>query len=625
VLNQLRTGRLSQCGLPKAIMQLRSADLRRFTVSVPVVVACFIAGIGAPSGLFLSTLLLPMSVWASCEIASVELPVTLSGLRPLVTATINGVDVNFVLDSGAFWSMITPAAAEQFNLPHRRVPFGMRVEGVGGRADIYATRVKEFTLAKTAFPNVEFIVGGNEPGANAVGLIGQNFLAIADVEYDLGNGAVRIAYPGDDCKKVGLAYWAGSKPYSEIELLRPRHTVGKKTDAFAYVNDVKMRVAFDTGSATSILSLPAAERAGLVPGGEGVVPAWEMHGIGHKESQTWIATVRNFTIGGERITNTHLRIGDFDLLDTDMLLGADFFLSHRIYVANSREKIYFTYNGGRYFDTSVHLNLAQQATKNENAEVTPGDAQGYARRGAALVARQDFPGALADMTRACELDPGVGKYFLLRGQIRLNLSQQLLAMSDFNEALRLDPDDVDARLARAQLHIAGHDAESARADLGVADKLAASQANSRLAIAQLYLRLDLPEAALGQYNQWIVSHAQDVKLNMVLNSRCWARALMGTELDKALDDCDAAVKSKPESAAYLDSRGLVYLRLGKIDKALDDYDAALRVNPKIAWSLYGRGIVRLRKGAIDAGNADIAAAKAIRPSIATDAKRYGIE
>ena len=29
-----------------------------------------------------------------------------------------------------------------------------------------------------------------------------------------------------------------------------------------------------------------------------------------------------------------------------MLLGADFFLSHRIYVANSRDKLYFTYNGG---------------------------------------------------------------------------------------------------------------------------------------------------------------------------------------------------------------------------------------------------------------------------------------
>jgi len=32
-----------------------------------------------------------------------------------------------------------------------------------------------------------------------------------------------------------------------------------------------------------------------------------------------------------------------------MLLGADFFMSHRIYVANGRRMIYFTYNGGPVF------------------------------------------------------------------------------------------------------------------------------------------------------------------------------------------------------------------------------------------------------------------------------------
>ena len=32
-----------------------------------------------------------------------------------------------------------------------------------------------------------------------------------------------------------------------------------------------------------------------------------------------------------------------------MLLGADFFLSHRILVSNSQHKLYFTYNGGPVF------------------------------------------------------------------------------------------------------------------------------------------------------------------------------------------------------------------------------------------------------------------------------------
>jgi len=32
-----------------------------------------------------------------------------------------------------------------------------------------------------------------------------------------------------------------------------------------------------------------------------------------------------------------------------MLLGADFFQSHRIYVANSQRQMFFTYNGGPVF------------------------------------------------------------------------------------------------------------------------------------------------------------------------------------------------------------------------------------------------------------------------------------
>jgi len=35
-----------------------------------------------------------------------------------------------------------------------------------------------------------------------------------------------------------------------------------------------------------------------------------------------------------------------------MLIGADFFLSHRVYVASSQNRLYFTYNGGPVFDLS---------------------------------------------------------------------------------------------------------------------------------------------------------------------------------------------------------------------------------------------------------------------------------
>jgi tetratricopeptide (TPR) repeat protein len=81
---------------------------------------------------------------------------------------------------------------------------------------------------------------------------------------------------------------------------------------------------------------------------------------------------------------------------------------------------------------------------------------------------------------------------------------------------------------------------------------------------------------------------------------------------------------RPNTADYLDSRGLVYLRKNDYDKAIADYNAALHLQPKIAWSLYGRGLAKLHKGLTADGHADIAAATALEPEIAQRAATYGI-
>jgi tetratricopeptide (TPR) repeat protein len=109
-----------------------------------------------------------------------------------------------------------------------------------------------------------------------------------------------------------------------------------------------------------------------------------------------------------------------------------------------------------------------------------------------------------------------------------------------------------------------------------------------------------------------------------LNDRCRARAFLGTGLDKALDDCDTALRLSHQSAAVFDSRALVRLREGKLDRAISDYNSSLKARPGNAWSLFGRGLAELRSGKAAQGQADIDAAKALDSHIADAFAKIGL-
>ena len=508
-------------------------------------------------------------------------------------------------------------------------PLGTFISGVGGDQLPSLATVKEFTIFGAKFPNVVFYVAGNDLGP-AVGALGQNLFRVADTEYDLANGAIRIMRPGKECKSIALAYWAKPGSYSEIDINVPTeddpHVYG-----YAYVNGKRIKVMFDTGSARSLLSLSAAKSLGITPTSEGVEPAGTSTGVGKHHVENWIAPFHSFKIGEEEIRDTRLLIGDIgsNPAGEEMLLGGDFFLSHRVYVAISRGKLYFTYNGGPVFNLgsdsksasarSESIAVASGQTIGGAAE--PTDAAGFSRRAAVASARHDYASAIADLDRACKLAPTEPRYFRERGMALREDRQYALAAADFDAALKLKPDDVPSLLARASLRAKS----DTTADLEAADRYLPKEAPEHLEIGATYERMDLLPAAVLQYSKWIDSHERsDVDMAHALNLRCWARALQGQELEGALADCNGALKAQSGSADLLDSRGLVYLRLGSYDRAMADYDAALAAEPKIAWSHYGRGIARIRTGRTSDGQADIAAAISLSPKIAETAQRHGI-
>jgi tetratricopeptide (TPR) repeat protein len=559
-----------------------------------------------------------------CRLGTIaELPVTMSGSRPTVPARINGTEARFVADSGAFYSVISPAAAAEFKLPSTTLPVSVTMRGIGGSAKASGTTVREFMLAGIRLANVEFFVGGGEPGAGAAGVLGQNVLSIADVEYDLANGAIRLMNP-HDCRGATLAYWVSDpQRYSMIDIFKATPD-SPHTRGVILVNGMKVRAVFDTGASASILSVRAAGRAGVRPESPGVEPGGFWRGIGRGALQTWVAPFDTIKIGDEEIRHVRLRIGEIELDKADMLIGADFFLSHRIYVASSQRKLYFTYNGGPVFDLST--DSPPPPPNEDSPPADPGapvDAAGFSRRGNAFAARRDFEHALADLTRACQMAPTEAQYFYERGMIHWHNEQPKLAIVDFNEALRLRPNDVDTRVARAEAQLFERRRTDALADLDAADSAATKEADIRLEMGLLYGRANALPQAITQYDLWVAAHDRDARMPDALNARCWSRALLAQDLDKALADCNAALEMRPDTPIYHASRGLVNLRLGHLDPAIADFDASLNTPAQNAFYLYGRGIAKLRKGQSAEGQADIDAALTLQPRVADEARHFG--
>lgn len=573
----------------------------------------------------------------------VELPITMSGMRPTFTAKINGADARFTLDSGAFYSMISSATAAQFQLRLRPGPYGLKVTGIGGSTATSLAIVKVFTIAGIPLPDVEFLVGGSEIGGDSIGLMGQNLLEKWDVEYDFARGVVRL-FKADDCKHTLLAYW--TTPEQALSMLDISRTTPSRphTTGTAFINGAKITVVFDTGASNSVLSAKAAARAGVKPDTVGVVEAGYSSGIGRSKVKTYIAPFSSLKIGdGEEIKNARLLIADIDLDEGDMLLGADFFLSHHVFVANSQHRLYLTYNGGPVFNLSktvpagavadadahaANVPADAAAVAGAHAADEPADAAAYGRRGAAFLGRRDFEHAIADFTRASELNPNEAEYWYLRGMAHWQNQQPIPALSDFDRTLELNSNYLAARISRAQMRLGHKDIADAVADLDAADGIAAKQDDARFTLAHLYQQADLPARGVAELDLWIANHPDDSKMIDALHGRCRLRAVQGEELAKALSDCNAAYrrsdKSNPLNAPILESRGLVRLRLGDYDKAIADYDESLNLAPKNAGAMYGRGVAKIRKQKTADGEADLARARELSSTIADEFKRHGI-
>jgi clan AA aspartic protease (TIGR02281 family) len=280
--------------------------------------------------------------------------------------SINGTPATILIDTGAFDTVLTSTGAERRKLPMRAT--GQYAKGIGGETAIHLAQVDAFSagplqIGRSWMPVLaEF---GHPPDYDA--LIGAPFLLQADMEVSLATKTLRFFRPSN-CSGASLAYWdeaAMEIPFeaSNDPSPNPQFTV--------LVNGKKMRAMIDTGSASTVIGLAAAQRAGLQLNAPGVTRVGDSTGIGASRVARWSTSFATFQIGDEIVRNAQVGVIDWNG-HVDILLGADFLRAHRVLIAMSQQKIYLSYIGGEPFGQRSKLEpwiVAEAEAGNHDAQM----------------------------------------------------------------------------------------------------------------------------------------------------------------------------------------------------------------------------------------------------------------
>jgi tetratricopeptide (TPR) repeat protein len=293
---------------------------------------------------------------------------------------------------------------------------------------------------------------------------------------------------------------------------------------------------------------------------------------------------------------------------------------------------------------------------NKAIELKPDYADAFVERGVAYALLGQYQRAMDDLDRSIALKPDFVNAYSRRAEVHLSLGQIDLAKQDIDKAIVLKPDNFDALTVRGTIYNLLGRYPEAMADLDRALTLKPDyvEAYSRRAEAHLLLGqadLALQDAekeialkpdnfdaftvrgdiygALGRYPEAMADfdHAIALKPDFViaLYYRCRYRAAQGADFDKAMSDCNEAIRIGPNDSRYRATLGYVQYRKQDYLAAIKEYDTALQLNPKDARAFYMRAVAKQKTGDATGFAADIASAKAIDPNVEKTLANIGMK
>ncbi len=270
-------------------------------------------------------------------------------------------------------------------------------------------------------------------------------------------------------------------------------------------------------------------------------------------------------------------------------------------------------------------------------------AEAFHNRGLAHSGLQDHKAALADFTKAAELDPDRVDTLVSIGHEQAWLEMPEAALKSYDRALTLDPDSIGALVGRAdQLAARGDVAGAALAyeravsvqpddpdlwlslaeirngqgdlaqSLKLIDRALKLDPKSQLGLtrrAEVLSDLGRPAEAVKSANTGLALYPEDQDL-LYLRSGAYVAL---EDLPSARKDLDRFLTRDPKALGALNRRGEVHRLEGNYDLARADFDKVIALDPKVFLPVYNRALVAVDEQRYDRAILDFNLALVLSP------------
>lgn len=271
------------------------------------------------------------STQAACSLRQrAEVPLRIRDGFPFVPATIGGMPVTLLLDTGAQGMLLTPNAVARLRLPAAPGP-GTRLLGTGGSRVAPNVILRGLAVGGAPVPDsivpVAVLPGVPQLDPPLAGLLGAPLLAAYDIDLDVPHGRMAL-YEAKDCGAVPPPM---PPPLNVLQLeLTPEGEALVPVE----INGQGFLALLDTGSRATILTEESAQRLGLA----GPASANLARGVDGVAVPVRHMRVRTMRVGSDVVADAPISVSALQLGRGDMLLGLDYL---------GRRRIWISYRSGR--------------------------------------------------------------------------------------------------------------------------------------------------------------------------------------------------------------------------------------------------------------------------------------